>query len=69
MTRSSLEIAFLGGLGSIGRNCMALKQNDEILLIDCGIMFPKEIKDKDKGIWVKVKVKVKVKDKVKEFLD
>ena len=50
MTRSSLEIAFLGGLGSIGRNCMALKQNDEILLIDCGIMFPKEIKDKDKGI-------------------
>lgn len=50
MTRSSLEVAFLGGLGSIGRNCMALKQNNEILIIDCGIMFPKEFKDKDKGI-------------------
>jgi len=37
---SSVRIAFLGGLGEIGRNCMAVEQDDRILLIDCGLMFP-----------------------------
>ncbi len=31
---------FLGGLGEIGRNCMVLEQDDKLLLIDCGLMFP-----------------------------
>lgn len=35
-----VRIYFLGGLGEIGRNCMVLEQNDELLLIDCGLMFP-----------------------------
>ncbi|PIE31544.1 MAG: ribonuclease J [Ilumatobacter coccineus] len=39
-----VRIAFLGGLGEIGRNCMAIEQGEgddqEILLIDCGLMFP-----------------------------
>jgi ribonuclease J len=35
-----LRIAFLGGLGEIGRNCMVLEQGDRLLLIDCGLMFP-----------------------------
>jgi ribonuclease J len=39
-----VRIVFLGGLGEIGRNCMALAQGDgrdeRILLIDCGLMFP-----------------------------
>jgi ribonuclease J len=35
-----LRIAFLGGLGEIGRNCMVLEQDDRLLLIDCGLMFP-----------------------------
>ncbi len=37
---SSVRIVFLGGLGEIGRNCMAVEQDGRILLIDCGLMFP-----------------------------
>ena len=36
----AIRIAFLGGLGEIGRNCMVLEQDDRLLLIDCGLMFP-----------------------------
>jgi len=39
-----IRIVFLGGLGEIGRNCMAIEQgvgdDRRILLIDCGLMFP-----------------------------
>jgi ribonuclease J len=35
-----VRVAFLGGLGEIGRNCMAVEQDDKLLLIDCGLMFP-----------------------------
>ena len=39
-----VRIVFLGGLGEIGRNCMAIVQGDgadeRILLIDVGLMFP-----------------------------
>ena len=35
-----VRIIFLGGLGEIGRNCMAIEQDDRLLLIDCGLMFP-----------------------------
>ncbi|HEX6786363.1 MAG TPA: MBL fold metallo-hydrolase, partial [Acidimicrobiales bacterium] len=35
-----VSIAFLGGLGEIGRNCMVLQQDGRWLLIDCGLMFP-----------------------------
>lgn len=35
-----IRVVFLGGLGEIGRNCMAIEQDDRILLIDCGLMFP-----------------------------
>ena len=40
----SVRIVFLGGLGEIGRNCMAIEQgrgeSRSIMLIDCGLMFP-----------------------------
>jgi ribonuclease J len=41
----SVRIVFLGGLGEIGRNCMAIeyghdRPDGKILLIDCGLMFP-----------------------------
>jgi ribonuclease J len=35
-----VRIAFLGGLGEIGRNCMCLEQDGRILLVDVGLMFP-----------------------------
>ena len=43
-----VRIVFLGGLGEIGRNCMAIEQSTvidgvtsrAIVLIDCGLMFP-----------------------------
>src|SRR6478735_4770007 len=36
----AVRIVFLGGLGEIGRNCMAIEQDDKVLLIDVGLMFP-----------------------------
>jgi len=35
-----VRIAFLGGLGEIGRNCMVFEQEGALLLLDCGLMFP-----------------------------
>src|SRR5437764_8483734 len=35
-----VRIYFLGGLGEIGRNCAVLEQDDRLLLLDCGLMFP-----------------------------
>ena len=39
-----VRITLLGGLGEIGRNCMAIEQGSgaerAIIVIDCGIMFP-----------------------------
>jgi ribonuclease J len=35
-----VRIAFLGGLGEIGRNCMVFEQDNQLLLLDCGLMFP-----------------------------
>ena len=37
---SPVRVIFLGGLGEIGRNCMVIEQDDRLLLIDCGLMFP-----------------------------
>jgi ribonuclease J len=35
-----LRVAFLGGLGAIGRNCAVIEHGDARLLIDCGLAFP-----------------------------
>jgi ribonuclease J len=35
-----VRITFLGGLGEIGRNCMVFEVEDELMLLDCGLMFP-----------------------------
>ena len=36
----AVRIAFLGGLGEIGRNCACFEIDGRILLLDCGLMFP-----------------------------
>jgi ribonuclease J len=35
----TLRIMPLGGLGEIGMNCMILESPEEIILLDCGVMF------------------------------
>ena len=42
MPKEKLKIIPLGGLGEIGKNMMAIEYDDEILVIDCGLMFPEE---------------------------
>jgi ribonuclease J len=37
---SSVTVSFLGGLGEIGRNCAVFEQEDRLLMLDCGVMFP-----------------------------
>lgn len=37
-----LRILPLGGSGEIGRNCTAVIQGDDIVIIDCGLSFPNE---------------------------
>lgn len=36
----TLRVTFLGGLGEIGRNCLALEQDGRIVVVDAGLMFP-----------------------------
>ena len=40
--RSRLRAIPLGGLGEIGRNMMALEYDENIVVIDAGLMFPEE---------------------------
>ncbi len=42
MAQDKLRIVPLGGLGEFGMNCMALRWQDDIIVIDAGLMFPEE---------------------------
>src|ERR1700756_146782 len=42
MAQDKLKIVALGGLGEFGMNCMAIRWQDDILVIDAGLMFPEE---------------------------
>ena len=42
LQRGTLRIIPLGGLGEIGRNMTVFELNDEILIVDCGVLFPEE---------------------------
>jgi len=37
---SPVSIAFLGGLGEIGRNCAVFECEGTMVVLDCGLMFP-----------------------------
>ena len=38
-----VSITFLGGLGDIGRNCAVIEADHELLLLDCGQLFPDDL--------------------------
>ncbi|MFH0942475.1 MAG: ribonuclease J [Chloroflexota bacterium] len=40
MPKSKLRIIPLGGLGEIGKNMMVMEYEDDIIIIDAGLMFP-----------------------------
>ncbi len=40
MTINRVRAIPLGGAGEVGRNMWVLEYNDEILILDCGVMFP-----------------------------
>ena len=40
--RGALRVAPLGGLGDIGRNMMVYETDDDMVVIDAGLMFPSE---------------------------
>ncbi len=42
MANDKLKMIPLGGLGEFGMNCMALQWQDDIVVIDAGLMFPEE---------------------------
>jgi ribonuclease J len=42
MTKSKLRIIPLGGLSEIGKNMIAMEYEDDIIVIDAGLMFPQE---------------------------
>ena len=42
MPSGKLHIVPLGGLGEFGMNCMAIRWNDDIIVIDAGMMFPED---------------------------
>ncbi len=37
---NNLKISFLGGLGEIGKNMTVIEYGKDIVVIDCGVMFP-----------------------------
>ncbi len=41
-TEPYLRIVPLGGCGEIGRNMTVIETNDDIVVVDCGLMFPDE---------------------------
>src|SRR5215218_2873571 len=38
----SLRVVPLGGLGEIGKNMLVFETADDIVVVDCGLMFPEE---------------------------
>lgn len=42
MTKKRLSVTPLGGLGEIGLNCMVFNYASDMVVVDCGLMFPED---------------------------
>ena len=42
LSRDTLRVIPLGGLGEIGKNMMVYETTDDIVVVDAGLMFPEE---------------------------
>ena len=42
MAKSKLKIIPIGGVSEIGKNMMVMEYEDDIIIIDVGLMFPEE---------------------------
>jgi len=42
MAKSKIKIIPIGGQNEVGKNMIALEYDDDIIVIDCGLMFPEE---------------------------
>jgi ribonuclease J len=40
LTQDCLRVIPLGGVGQIGKNMMVFEYDDQLLIVDCGLMFP-----------------------------
>jgi len=40
LTQDCLRVIPLGGIGQIGKNMMVFEYDDQLLVVDCGLMFP-----------------------------
>ena len=42
LAKDGLRLVALGGLGEIGRNMMVYEYDNELLIVDVGVLFPEE---------------------------
>ena len=42
LAKGALRLVALGGLGEIGRNMMVYEYDNELLVVDVGVLFPEE---------------------------
>ncbi|MBQ8431189.1 MAG: ribonuclease J [Clostridia bacterium] len=40
--KSNLKVMFLGGIGEVGKNLTVFEYENDIIVVDCGLMFPDE---------------------------
>ena len=40
--KSNLKVMFLGGIGEVGKNLTVFEYDNDIVVVDCGLMFPSE---------------------------